>query len=72
MTGVGITFFVDGERYAFRRWHAVPRKGDETMLRNSQGVKVPFKVLRVVWGVEADVDIDGQQANIEIREIKTT
>jgi len=70
MHGVLIMFFVDNERFAQRRWHAVPRVGDEVMLGRSAGKK-PYRVVRVVFGVEADNALpDQQDVNIELRELK--
>lgn len=48
---IDVRFFVEGQPYAMRMWHVVPRVGDEVMLK-VDGTKQPFKVTRVVWGVE--------------------
>lgn len=68
MTGVLIMFFIANKRYAQRRWHTVPRVGDEVMLKDREGIKQAHKVVRVVFGVEADNALpDHQDVNIELR-----
>ena len=76
-----IHFYIAGDNYAFgyRSWPFVPRCGDEIMLgdvqRNRENPtrdgKHPFRITRVVWGVEGpDGHHLGQQAvNIEIEQI---
>lgn len=62
-----IVFFVNDDRYAQRRWLAVPRVGDEVMLGPNAKEKLPFKVVRVVFGVEADGAMLGEQdVNVEV------
>lgn len=68
-----IAFFLDGERYALRQWSHVPRVGDEVMLgagRDRPGEKMACRVVRVVWGVEAETDPHNLQfINIEIERV---
>lgn len=65
-----IYFFVEGQRYATRAWHAVPRVGDEVMLndRTKNGDKSVFRVIRVVFGVENkdDATLGYQCVNVEL------
>lgn len=78
---VDIHFFLDGKVYAARYWPHVPRVGDEVMFHKPKPpdaprwfpgmpipLKSPFKVTRVVWGVEDEQqNYDNQQCvNIEI------
>ena len=72
---VWIKFYVGGREYAVRRWHQVPRVGDEIMLRDPANPaacdkygKRAFSVKRIVWGVESEQEErDGwQAANVEI------
>ena len=71
MSGVSILFFIGSERFAGRRWHAVPRVGDEVMLGPNRNAKKPYRVVRVVWGVEADTAFPEQQdVNIELKLIR--
>lgn len=70
---IEVMFFVGKRRYGVRYWFAVPRKGDEVMLgdkdrQNDPHGKAPFKVVRVVWGVEAP-DGKRQSVNVEIKPI---
>jgi hypothetical protein len=62
---IDISFFLDGQQIATRRWSAVPRKGDEVML-GAHGQKEAYKVKRVVWGVEGPDPRDLQAVNIEV------
>ena len=62
---VDIRFFVDGKAWVQRRWPQVPRAGDEVML-GSKGDKTAFRVVRVVWGVEADEYPISQSCNVEL------
>jgi len=70
MEGIRIEFFVRKKSFAWRRWQAVPRVGDEVMLDGGGGKK-PYRVKRVVWGVEppegSPDDFPGRQdVNIEL------
>lgn len=44
MTGTQIYYYVNGERYAYRTRHQIPRVGDEVRLNS-----VCYKVSLVVW-----------------------
>lgn len=68
---VEVNFFFGAQLYASRAWVSVPRVGDEVMLRDfGKEEKVPFKVLRVVWGVERNPIQSQQCVNIEIERIE--
>lgn len=73
---IGVYFFLDGEHYAVRSWHSVPRAGDEVLLNAPKGEqgdargKMCFSVKRVVWGCEAEDAPNGRQdVNIEIERL---
>lgn len=68
-----VIFFLNDESYAMRVWAHVPRVGDEVMLhgrRNTpeENIKSPYKVTRVVWGIESDIN-QKQEVNVDIVKI---
>ena len=62
---VGITFHLDGQRYAYRGWHHVPRVGEEVVLRYEDGWHA-FTVCRVQWSTEGEGAFERQLAHIVI------
>ena len=77
---ISITFFLGGWSYAMRSWTQAPRVGDEVMLnaprkegddRRAERVKVPYRILRIIWGCEEpSAPRYGQAINIEIELIE--
>lgn len=68
---IDIRFYLDKEIYTSRGWYLVPRTGDEVMLGSSVKEKKPYRVIRVVWGCEGDINVAGIQAvNVEIERIE--
>lgn len=69
---VSLYFFLDGELYASRSWRFVPRVGDEVVLgtgRKKDIEKIPFRIKRVVWGVEP-CGGEVQCVNLEIEAVE--
>ena len=64
---LAIRFFLNGERFADRRWSSAPRIGDEVMLGSP--TKRSHRVTRVVWGVENESE-NSQAVNVELVEIE--
>ena len=65
VAGVAIHFFVDGKPFAFRRYNDLPAVGDEMVFHKRDGTFTTYKVVRRVFGAEAD-DTSSQRVNIEL------
>lgn len=65
-------FTKDSTRWiASKMWHTVPRVGEEIMIGNrTSDTKKPYRVTRVVWGLEGpDTPRDWQAVNLVVEEI---